>query len=63
MYPMMSRRRGAGRLLWPLFWLMLLIYVIKNPVEAAADARGLIVWLRASTEAIVGFLEQVGHTR
>lgn len=62
-YPTRHRRHGPGRLLWPLLWLLLLIYIIDNPAEAATNARSLIVWLQAGTESIVNFVEQVGATR
>jgi hypothetical protein len=63
MYPMMYRKRGPGRLIWPVVWLLLIIYVISNPTEAAANTRELIVWLQGSAEAIVSFFDQIGDGR
>jgi len=61
MHPMPYRRRGPGRLVWPVIWLLLIIYVIGNPTEAAANTRDLIVWLQGGAEAIVSFFDQVGN--
>lgn len=62
-YPPMHYRRQSGRFLWPLVWLLLVIYVINNPAEAAAGVRALIGWLEAGTEALFSFAEAVGRTQ
>jgi hypothetical protein len=61
MHQMPYRRRGPGRLVWPVIWLLLIIYVIGSPTEAAANTRDLIVWLQGGAEAIVSFFNQVGN--
>lgn len=69
MYPTMSDRRyspmryqrGSGRLLRLLVWILLIFYVIKNPAEAAANAKGILGWLQAGAESFFSFVHEVGQ--
>lgn len=62
MHPMMQERRrsGIGRLVWWVFWVLLIVYVVHHPSEAAANARGLAAWLTDVSESIATFLQHTG---
>lgn len=62
-YSPMRYQRGSGRLLRLLVWLLLIVYVLTNPAEAAANARGLLGWLQAGTESFFSFVHEVGQAR
>lgn len=54
------RRGGLSRLLWAAFWILLVVYVVRHPSEAAANARDLAAWLTAASESVVSFLQHAG---
>lgn len=62
MHPMMQERRRSGiaRLAWTLFWVLLVVYVVHHPSEAAANARALMAWLTSASESIASFLQHTG---
>lgn len=60
-YPPMSHRRGSGRFLRFVAGLLLVLYIVNNPVEAAANAKGLMGWLEAGTESFFSFVDEVGR--
>lgn len=62
-YPAMRYRRGSGRLLRLLVVLLLVTYIIKNPTEAAANAKGILNWLQAGTESFFSFVHEVGRAQ
>ena len=62
-YRLMGYRRGPGRFLRFLVGVLLAIYIFKNPVEAAANAKGLVGLLQAGTESFFSFVEEVGRAQ
>lgn len=59
MHPMMrDRRGGVGRLVWWVFWVVLIVYVVHNPSEAAASARALAAWLERLADSVITFFQQ-----
>ncbi|HEX2298254.1 MAG TPA: hypothetical protein VHH34_07015 [Pseudonocardiaceae bacterium] len=56
--PMRERRSTIGRLAWWAFWLVVLVYVLHDPREAADTARDVLAWLVGAAEAIITFLQQ-----
>ena len=60
-YPSMRYQRGPGRFLRLLAGVLLVLYIVNNPAEAAANAKGLMGWLEAGTESFFSFVDQVGH--
>lgn len=60
MHSMMRDRRGpVGRLMWWTFWVLLILYVVHRPSEAAVNARALIAWLTSAAEEIAVFLQHL----
>jgi len=60
-YPHMRHRRASGRFLRFVAGLLLVLYVLNNPTEAAANAKGLMGWLEAGTESFFSFVDEVGR--
>lgn len=60
-YQPMRYQRGSGRFLRLLAGVLLVLYIVNNPAEAAANAKGLMGWLQAGTESFFSFVDQVGH--
>lgn len=59
MHSMMRDRRSVvGRLVWWLFWVLLILYVVHHPSEAAVNARALLGWLSGTAESLITFLQQ-----
>lgn len=52
------RRSTVGRLAWAVFWVLLIVYVMHHPSEAAANARDLGEWAEGAAESIATFLQQ-----
>lgn len=58
MHPMTQpRRSAAGRLAWLAFWVLLIVYVVHHPSEAAANARSLGAWVESTADSIATFLQ------
>lgn len=59
MYSTTHDRRGVlWRLLWWTLWVLVIVYVLRNPSEAAENLRALVGWLGNASESIVTFLQQ-----
>lgn len=56
--PMRERRGGIGRLVWWTFWILLIVYVVGHPTEAAANARAVGAGLQSAAESIIAFVQQ-----
>jgi hypothetical protein len=56
--PMRERRSGMGRLAWWTVWVVLIVYVVRHPGDAAASARGLVSGLQSAAESVITFLQQ-----
>lgn len=52
------RRGGPRRLIWFAFCLILVVYVVRYPSEAAATARTLIAGLDGAVDSIITFIQQ-----
>lgn len=57
---MRERRSGIGRLVWWTVWVLLIVYVINHPGQAADQARALLAGIQDASEAIATFLAQAG---
>lgn len=55
---MHDRRGGMWRLVWWTFWVLVIVYVFRNPSEAADNARALVEWLGRASESIATFVQQ-----
>lgn len=51
-------RGTAVWLIWLLFWILLIIYVLHRPTEAADTARAVGTWLSKASDSVVTFLHQ-----
>ena len=49
------RRSTVGRLVWWAFWVVLIVYVVRHPGEAAANARALVAGLDSAAESVIAF--------
>lgn len=56
--PMRERRSGIGRLAWWAVWVLLIVYVVRHPGDAAANARALVSGLESAAEAVIAFFQQ-----
>ncbi|MCA1675024.1 MAG: hypothetical protein LC799_23500 [Actinobacteria bacterium] len=56
--PMRERRRGIGRLAWSTLWVVLIVYVVRHPGDAAANARALVSALDSAAESVITFFQQ-----
>lgn len=56
----LGHRRGSGlrRLFWFALCLLLIVYVLRHPGEAAATARTLFAGLNSAVESIITFIQQ-----
>lgn len=61
--PMRERRSGIGRLVWWTVWVLLIVYVVNHPSQAAAQARALLAGIEDASEAIATFLTRAGGDR
>jgi hypothetical protein len=61
--PIRDRRSGLGRLAWWLFWLLMIIYVLRHPSEAAANVQSVGMWLGNASESIFTFLRHATGSR
>ncbi|MGQ0774642.1 MAG: hypothetical protein ACT4NY_09525 [Pseudonocardiales bacterium] len=52
------RRGGLRRLLLAMLCLLLIVYVVRHPSEAAATARALFAGLNVVVEAIMTFIQK-----
>lgn len=55
---MRERRSGIGRLAWWAFWVVLIVYVVRHPADAAVNARALVSGLDRAAESVITFLQQ-----
>ena len=60
--PMRERRNGVGRLVWWTVWVLLIVYVLNHPTQAAAGSRAL-AGIEDAGEAIAVFIVQAGGGR
>ena len=60
-YPSMRYQRQPGRFLRLLAGVLLVLYIVNNPTEAAANAKGLMGWLEAGTESFFSFVDAVSR--
>ena len=61
--PMRERRNGVGRLVWWTVWVLLIVYVLNHPTQAAAGSRALLSGIEDAGEAIAVFIVQAGGGR
>lgn len=61
--PMRERRSGVGRLVWWTIWVLLIVFVVNHPDQAAAQARALLAGIEQAGEAIATFLARAGEGR
>ncbi|MGH3939155.1 MAG: hypothetical protein ACRDTG_11080 [Pseudonocardiaceae bacterium] len=56
----LDHRRGGGlrRLFWLVLCLLLIVYVLRHPSEAATTARDLFEGLNSVVESVITFLQQ-----
>ncbi|HEX2247032.1 MAG TPA: hypothetical protein VHH13_05720 [Arthrobacter sp.] len=61
--PMRERRSGIGRLVWWTVWVLLIVYVLNHPSQAATQSRALLSGIEHTSDAIAAFLAQAGGSR
>ncbi|MGH3795629.1 MAG: hypothetical protein ACRDSP_12135 [Pseudonocardiaceae bacterium] len=61
--PMRERRSGMGRLVWWTLWVLLIVYVVQHPSEAAAQFRALLAGIQDAGGALATFLARASGGR